>query len=91
MDDFRQKKNALSPVLRASNRAASGKGAYFALWFVLRALSVSVSIFIGAWLRSHLRGCISIVEGICAFCIDADEKSAPGTTKSCPWVADFGP
>ena len=65
--NFEQKKNALSPDAGDSCLLRSGKRAYFALWFVLRALSVLVSVFMGEQLRTLLRGLISIVEGICAF------------------------
>lgn len=67
-----QKKNALSPDTGGSCLLRSGKRAYFALWFVLGTLSVSVSIFMDEQLRTLLCGLIAIVEGICAFRVGAD-------------------
>ena len=70
--NFEHKNNDLSPDAGDSCLLRSGKRAYFALWFVLRALSILVSIFMGEQLRTLLRGLISIVEGICAFRVGAD-------------------
>ena len=87
MADFGQKKNALSPDIGDSWLLRSGKRVYFALWSVLRALSSSVSIFIGERLRTLLRGLISIVDGICAFCVGAD-AIYPGNSSEVVSVGD---